>query len=87
MEEYEKSKACDHLSNDLLKWFNLTYYISTLGNYGSLYVHIMVKKEGLTRNKLRKVPFSKFLKEYHYEDWYLSNIVPAEMTKELILPR
>ncbi len=71
----------------LYQVLHMYYTIILLGNYGSLYVHIMVKKEGLTRNKLRKVTFSKFLKEYHYEDWYLSNIVPAEMLKELILPR
>ena len=27
----------------------------------------------------------KFLKEYHFEDWYLSNIAPAEMMKDLVV--
>jgi len=27
--------------------------------------------------------FSKFLKEFRYEDWYLSNFIPIEMMSEL----
>ena len=30
--------------------------------------------------------FKKFLKEYQYEDWYLSNTVPEEMMAELVVP-
>ena len=45
----------------------------------------MVKKEGLVKNQLREMTITKFLKEYHYEDWYLSNIAPAEMMKDLVV--
>ena len=45
----------------------------------------MVKKEGLIKNQLREMTITKFLKEYHYEDWYLSNIAPAEMMKDLVV--
>lgn len=53
--------------------------------YGNLDVHVAVKKEVLTSGP-KKMPFKKFLKEFNYEDWYLSNFVPLEMMKELVLP-
>lgn len=53
--------------------------------YGDLDVHVVVKKELFTTGP-KKLKFKKFLKEYQYEDWYLSNIVPKEMMSELILP-
>ena len=52
--------------------------------YGELDVHVVVKKELLTSGP-KKLKFKKFLKEYQYEDWHLSNIVPKEMMKELIV--
>ena len=53
-------------------------------SYAHLDVHVTVKKELLTKGN-RKLKFKKFLKEYHYEDWYLSNIVPTPMMRELIV--
>ena len=44
-----------------------------------------MKKEGLITNQLREMKIKKFLKEYHFEDWYLSNIAPAEMMKDLVV--
>lgn len=54
--------------------------------YGDLVVHVVMKKE-LFKTGPRKMKFRKFLKEYLYEDWYLSDIVPHEMTHELVLPK
>ncbi len=53
-------------------------------SYGDLKVHVVVKKE-LFQTGPKKMKFRKFLKEYHYEDWYLSNIVPQEMMHELVV--
>jgi len=54
-------------------------------NYGDLKIHVVVKKELFTHGP-QAMTFKKFLKEYQYEDWYLSNTVPEEMMKELTLP-
>ena len=53
--------------------------------YGDLKVHVVVKKELFERQPPKAIPFKKFLKEYQYEDWYLSNTVPEEMMKELVV--
>ena len=45
-------------------------------------MHTVVKKE-LFKSGPKKMKFKKFLREYMYEDWYLSNIVPEEMMHEL----
>ena len=41
-----------------------------------------MKKE-LFKTGPKSMKFKKFLREYMYEDWYLSDIVPHEMTPEL----
>ncbi|CAD5119390.1 DgyrCDS8004 [Dimorphilus gyrociliatus] len=55
--------------------------------YGNLLVHVTVKKERAKQMDNKKVTFRQFLKEYQYEDWYLSNIVPQMMTLDLTLPK
>lgn len=50
--------------------------------YGKLNVTVVVKKERLTKGG-RIMKFSKFLLDYMYEDWYMSNTVPSEMLEEL----
>ena len=44
-------------------------------------MHVTVKKERTKLDK-QKVKFKKFLREYEYEDWYLTNIMPREMMHE-----
>ena len=50
--------------------------------YSELQIHVVVKKE-LFVSGPKKMKMKKFLKEYLYEDWYLSDIVPQEMMDEL----
>ena len=50
--------------------------------YGELDIHVVVKKE-LFKTGPKEMKFRKFLREYNYEDWYLSDIVPQEMMHEL----
>lgn len=54
-------------------------------NYGDLDIHVVVKKE-LIKKGPKVLKFKKFLKEYHYEDWYLTNTIPQEMMKEVEVP-
>ncbi len=37
------------------------------------------------RCERREMALAKFLREYHYEDWYLTNIAPAEMMAQLVV--
>ena len=50
--------------------------------YGSIPVDVVVKKE-LLRTGPKRMPFHKFLKQFTYEDWYLTNYIPQEMMHEL----
>lgn len=54
--------------------------------YGGIDIDVVVKKE-LLKSGPQKMSFKKFLKEYNYEDWYLSNFIPLEMMHELVLPK
>ncbi|KAK3576648.1 hypothetical protein CHS0354_023166 [Potamilus streckersoni] len=61
---------------------NLTY------NYGELNMTIDVKKQvkfTISSDK-RKMQFKKFLLDYMYENWYLTNTVPHEMMADFPLP-
>lgn len=51
--------------------------------YGDILVHVTVKKERAKTINHQVVTFKRFLKEYQYEDWYLSNIVPQAMMSDL----
>ena len=62
--------------------FNLFIYFC---RYGNIDVRTLVKKQGLIKNKLKRMSFTEFLDEYHYQDWYLSNIVPTEMMSDLVV--
>ena len=50
--------------------------------FGELFIHVVVKKE-LFNTGPQRLRFRKFLKEYQYEDWYLSNTIPQEMMPDL----
>lgn len=52
--------------------------------YGGIDIDVVVKKE-LLKSGPQKMSFKKFLKEYNYEDWYLSNFIPLEMMHELVV--
>ena len=41
-----------------------------------------MKKER-AKNVPLKMTFKTFLREYHYEDWYLSTVTPRDMLHEL----
>ncbi|XP_074656672.1 uncharacterized protein LOC141909890 [Tubulanus polymorphus] len=60
-------------------------------NYGSLDIEVTMKKEMVLLRqpgfRVQKMKLSKFLKEYKYEDWYLSSLVPQPMINELRLPK
>lgn len=53
--------------------------------YGHIQVEVVVKKE-YQRKGATSMKLSKFLNDYLYEDLYLTNFLPHEMTSELILP-
>ena len=70
----------------LLLWqgyaYNNYFLLLKLCRYGALDIHVVVKKE-LLKQGPQKMTFKTFLKEYLYEDWYLSEVVPAEMMGDL----
>ena len=49
-----------------------------LHRYGELNITITVKKQQMQMKK-RQMLFRKFLLDYMYENWYLTNTVPLEM--------
>ena len=67
------------LYNAKLHDHDLKYLFS---RYGELDIHVVVKKE-LFKTGPKTMKLKKFLREYMYEDWYLSDIIPQEMTSEL----
>jgi len=44
----------------------------------------MIKRE-LLQKGIKKMMMKQFLKQYNFEDWYLSNIIPQEMMHELVV--
>jgi lysine-specific demethylase 8 len=56
-----------------------------IDKYGPIPVDVVVKKQ-LLRKGPQRMKLQKFVMEFNYEDWYLSNYVPHEMMHELVLP-
>ena len=57
--------------------------------YGKILVDVVVKRQkGPTdehRSRADRMPFAKFIKDFNYQDWYLSSRVPFDMMPDLIV--
>ncbi|KAI0222815.1 Fibrinogen-like protein 1 [Lamellibrachia satsuma] len=60
-------------------WAKDSYLKTT---YGDLDIDVVVKKER-AKSVPMKMTFNQFLRDYQYEDWYLSTVTPREMLLEL----
>lgn len=54
--------------------------------FGELDIHVVVKKD-LLRKGPQKMKFRKFLREYQFEEWYLTTSLPQPMMSDLIVSR
>lgn len=65
-----------------IKWFTVCFII--LIRFGKIEIEVVVKKEYF-KSGPKRLKFEKFLRDYLYEDLYLTNFVPESMMEELVV--
>ncbi|XP_064652231.1 uncharacterized protein LOC135502945 isoform X2 [Lineus longissimus] len=55
--------------------------------YGDVKVRVTIKRAISSGQEYKLLKLKKFLKEYKFEDWYLSTIIPQEMRKDMPFPK